>query len=328
MGDAVAAMPIFQALVRDTPVAGPDTPPEVTRNRRLFMLNLGFLYLEQRRPENALSTFLQIRHEYPDDRDPLVPLQIAAILRTLKRVDEALAAVETGLGLLPDNPRLVAEKAQILAAAGRPDEGVALLQDRLSADRDDDIPLYLGLAAVHAEGRRWDDAIHALETALSRHEGDIQLMFQHAAVLERAGRYGPAADAFRRLLAADPDNATAMNYLGYMLIDYNLDVTSGIAHVQQALKREPKNPAYLDSLGWGYFKQKEYHKALDLLLQAARALPTDPTLLEHLGDTYQALDRTHDARDCYEKALSFSPEADALARLNDKIKKLKPRLQK
>ncbi len=205
------------------------------------MLNLGFLYLEQRRPENALSTFLQIRHEYPDDRDPLVPLQIAAILRTLKRADEALAAVETGLGLLPDNPRLVAEKAQILAAAGRPDEGVALLQDRLSADRDDDIPLYLGLAAVHAEGRRWDDAIHALETALSRHEGDIQLMFQHAAVLERAGRYGPAADAFRRLLAADPDNATAMNYLGYMLIDYNLDVTAGIAHVQQA-KREPKTP--------------------------------------------------------------------------------------
>jgi len=161
-----------------------------------------------------------------------------------------------------------------------------------------------------------------------RHAGDAQLLFQHAAVLERAGRFGPAADAFRRLLAEDPDNATAHNYLGYMLIDNDLDVQAGIGYVQLALKREPKNPAYLDSLGWGHYKQKEYRKALNLLLQAARALPTDPTLQEHLGDVYRALGRTHDARDCYEKALSFSPEADALPRLKDKLKKLKPRLQK
>lgn len=328
MGDAVAAIPMFQALIRDTPVAGTDTPPDAARNRRLFMLNLGYLYLEQRLPEKALEVFTQIRREYPDDRDPLAHAQIAAILRALKRSDDSLAAAQTGLDVLPDNPRLIAEKAQTLAAAGRIDEGVALLQDRLTAAREDDIPLYLGLAAIHVEGQRWDDALHALETALSRHADDAQLLFQHAAVLERAGRFGPAADAFRRLLADDPDNATALNYLGYMLIDNDLDVKAGIGHVQQALKREPKNPAYLDSLGWGHYKQKEYRKALDLLLQAARALPTDPTLQEHLGDVYRALGRTHDARDCYEKALSFSPEADALPRLKDKLKKLKPRLQK
>ena len=328
MGDAAAAIPMFQALIRDTPVAGADTPPEIARNRRLFMLNLGYLYLEQRLPEKALEVFTQIRREYPDDRDPLAHVQIAAILRALKRYDDSLAAAQTGLGVLPDNPRLIAEKAQTLASAGRIDEGVALLQDRLTAEREDDIPLYLGLAAIHVEGQRWDDALHALETALLRHAGDAQLLFQHAAVLERAGRFGPAADAFRRLLAEDPDNATAHNYLGYMLIDNDLDVQAGIGYVQLALKREPKNPAYLDSLGWGHYKQKEYRKALNLLLQAARALPTDPTLQEHLGDVYRALGRTHDARDCYEKALSFSPEADALPRLKDKLKKLKPRLQK
>jgi tetratricopeptide (TPR) repeat protein len=328
MGDAAAAIPVFQALVRDTPVTGADPLPDAGRNRRLFMLNLGFLYLEQRRPDNALDVFLQIRREYPDDSESLVHVQLVSILRGLKRYDESLAAAETGLKALPDNARILGEQAQTLAAAGRSDEAVRLLQDRLTADREDDIPLYLGLAAVHAEDKRWDDALHALETARSRHPEDVALMFQHAALLEQAGRYEPAADAFRKLLQADPDNATALNYLGYMLIDYDLDVTKGIGYVQEALALEPKNPAYLDSLGWGYYKRKEYRKALDFLLQAARALPTDPTIMEHLGDVYRALGRPHDARDCYEKALSFSPEADALARLQDKVKQLKPRLQK
>jgi uncharacterized protein HemY len=97
--------------------------------------------------------------------------------------------------------------------------------------------------------------------------------------------------------------------------------------VEKALQYEPKNPAFLDSLGWGYFKKKDYKKALEYLQLAVRGLAEDPTLLEHLGDVHRALGKTHEARDYYEKALPLTRDPEERTRVTEKIKKLKPKLQ-
>ena len=326
MGDALNAIPIFQSLLRDTEqsASSPGFDPAM---RRLFILNLGFLYMDTRKFSNAMGVFQGFQKEFPKDPEPMVFVQQAEIFRNLDQDERALAVVEEGLKQLPDNQRLINERGLILVGLGRSEEAVRELEAKLGPDGSDDVNAYLGLSAVYAEAKQWDPAIRVVDQGLNKFDKNIVLTFQKASTLEKSGRYSDADAVFKGLLELDPENATAMNYQGYMLIDYGLDVNRGMQLVEKALHYEPKNPAFLDSLGWGYFKKKDYKKALEYLQQAVRGLADDPTLLEHLGDVQQALGKTHEARDYYEKALTLTRDPAERNRVSEKIKKLKPKLQ-
>ncbi len=326
MGDALNAIPIFQSLLRDTEpsASSPGFDPGM---RRLFVLNLGFLYMDTRKFSNAMGVFQGFLKEFPNDPEPAVYIQMAEIFRNLDQNERALAAVEEGLKRLPDNQRLINERGLILVGLGRSEEAVREQEAKVGPDGSDDVNAYLGLAGVFAEAKRWDEALRVVDEAIQKFDKNTVLIFQKASILEKSGRYADADAVFKGLLDSDPENATAMNYQGYMLIDYDLDVNRGMQLVEKALQYEPKNPAFLDSLGWGYFKKKDYKKALEYLQQAVRGLADDPTLLEHLGDVHRALGKTHEARDYYEKALPLTREPAERNRLSEKIKKLKPKLQ-
>jgi len=83
----------------------------------------------------------------------------------------------------------------------------------------------------------------------------------------------------------------ALNYLGYMLADRGDKLNDSIAYVQRALALDPKNPAYLDSLGWAQFKLALYEPAEKNLRDALRYDQDDPAILEHLGDLLLATGR-------------------------------------
>ena len=85
----------------------------------------------------------------------------------------------------------------------------------------------------------------------------------------RAGRVADAEHALRDVLAKDPQDANALNSLGYMLADHGQRLDEAIDLVQRALKIEPANPSFLDSLGWAYFRQGQLDRADAPLTQAA-----------------------------------------------------------
>ena len=229
---------------------------------------------------------------------------------------------------MPANPRLLNEQAQVLAGSGKWQEAVEGLKREIAAGHEDDIPLYTGAAAIYSENEAWPAAFEILDQGLGKYPGDGSLLFQRAAIQEKSGDYAGSSATFLQLLEKDPENANAWNYLGYMLIDFDQDVDRGIEYVQKALRIEPNNPAYLDSLGWGYFKKKEFKKALGYLERAVAAMDDDPTIHEHLGDTRRELGQTHEARDHYEKAIALQVETKAKERLREKIQGLKPKLMK
>ncbi len=109
-------------------------------------------------------------------------------------------------------------------------------------------------------------------------------MLQAGAAYEQDHQYDQAERAFRDLIAANPKNADALNYLGYMLAERGRNLDEAVSLVTRALALQADNPAFLDSLGWAYFKKTELDKAEGPLERAAAAVPRGSVIQEHLGD--------------------------------------------
>ena len=121
-----------------------------------------------------------------------------------------------------------------------------------------------------------------------------------------------AENFFRQSLKLAPDFAQALNYLGYMWAERGENLTEARAMIEQAVKQEPENAAYLDSMAWVLFKLNLPKEALEHQLKALKLQEEpDATLHDHLGDIYAALKQTDKAREQWEKAIAIEP-SDAI----------------
>jgi tetratricopeptide (TPR) repeat protein len=147
-------------------------------------------------------------------------------------------------------------------------------------------------------------AVEALETAREHVPGNEQLLFSLGAAYESNRRFDHAERAFRELIAANDLHAPALNYLGYMLADRGQKLPEAVDLIKRALSIDENNPAYLDSLGWAYFRLGQFDDAREPLERAARALPKVSVINDHLGDLYVQLKRYDDAIAAFERALA------------------------
>jgi tetratricopeptide (TPR) repeat protein len=111
-----------------------------------------------------------------------------------------------------------------------------------------------------------------------------------------------------KVIALDPSDAVALNYLGYTLAEMGIRLDEAEDQIKRALKLRPDDPYFTDSLGWVYYKMGHYEGALQWLLKARQHLPDDPVVAEHVGDAYCALGRWREAEISYERALHLGPE--------------------
>jgi Flp pilus assembly protein TadD len=113
-------------------------------------------------------------------------------------------------------------------------------------------------------------------------------------------------DDLRRIIAAEPDNATALNALGYTLANRTDRYAEAQALISQALAARPNEPAILDSMGWVLFRLGEYEQAINYLSQAYARFP-DPEVAAHLGEVLWVSGDTNSARDVWRGALQQDP---------------------
>ena len=155
--------------------------------------------------------------------------------------------------------------------------------------------------------RRWKDAEEALNKAASlttKKEDNLYVLFLKGSLAERQKHYEPAEQYFRQALEIDPNNAMVLNYLGYMLADKGNRLPEALKMIRKAVQLESMNGAYLDSLGWAYFKMGQYELAEENLWQAVERDQTDPTVHDHLGDLYEKTGRIRLAAAQWELSLA------------------------
>lgn len=162
---------------------------------------------------------------------------------------------------------------------------------------------------------RYGAALPFLEKVVAAHPGSVDALFMLASTRERTGDADGAAKAFEQLLAQQPDDAQALNYLGYMWAERGENLDRALELIERAVKLEPDNGAYVDSLGWVHFQLGQYDQARTYLEKAAKLEPGDSTIYEHLGDVYARLGETTKAAEFYRKALELSQDnADQVRR--------------
>jgi tetratricopeptide (TPR) repeat protein len=126
------------------------------------------------------------------------------------------------------------------------------------------------------------------------------------------------------VLAVDPDNAEALNFIGYSYADRGINLDEAEQMIIRSLKIKPNNGYMLDSLGWVHFKKNNLNSAVKYLKQALELLPDDVNIIEHIGDVYVKLNKLKEAEEMYNRVLKIDPNHSLVKKkLEDLIKQKK-----
>jgi tetratricopeptide (TPR) repeat protein len=217
------------------------------------------------------------------------------------RQKEALALLE-GDGPSPPSPVIQSRRAEVLFRTGEEREARRILSGLVESGDNQSM-----LAAAQSWQRldRYPESIPVLERLAAKQKDSVAAGFLLGSAYERTGQRPRAVAEFRRVLEIDPDFHAALNYLGYTYAESGENLEEALSLVGRAVALEPDNGAYVDSLGWAYYRLGRHEQARDTLERAVRLEPADATLQEHLGDVYVALGQKERAREAYRRALEL-----------------------
>jgi tetratricopeptide (TPR) repeat protein len=278
-----------------------------SRRRSLAVLyqQLGQLYRDRQSYQAAAYTYEELAH-LGDEEDRRARLLLMDTYQEARDLPKALQAGKEALAKYPKDSAMQSREASLLGENGQTDEAVKMLRLQLTnseADRE----VYLNIARVYERSKRYkeaEDTIHVAEALPGQARDNEMIWFLLGAIYERQKFFDRAEEQFKKVLAVDSNNATVLNYYGYMLGDLGQRLDESEALVKSALKQEPYNGAYLDSLGWIYYKQNKLGEAEATLRKAVDRDSHDPTIHSHLGDVYSKLGRSELAAAEWEKSLS------------------------
>lgn len=243
---------------------------------------LGELYEDARDFESALKNYRLSLQANPNQLPP--SLRSALILLRARRLDEAIALLDATKAKFPESPQ---------------------------------VSYFYGLA--YSERKDFPTALkHLEETARLAATSapdllDAVFYFYLGAALERTGKVDAAVEKFRKAIEINPDYADACNYLAYLFAERGVNLEEAEQLAQRALALEPTNGAFLDSLGWIYYRQKRYPEALVQLQRAVASIPNDPVIHEHLGEIHRALGDTAQALIHLQRASELEPKNAEMA---------------
>ena len=308
--------------------------PSRRRSLAILYQQLGMLYRDVQNFQAAIYTFQELAHLGEEEDRRSRPL-IMDTYRLAKDMPKALAAGKEAIAKYPNDASIRSTYALLLGENQQTDEAVKILTADLkgnAADRE----TYLNLSQVYERGRRYADAEQAARKAESYssdpHDNEVAWLLL-GAVYERQKQFDQAEDEFKKALDVNPRNAQVLNYYGYMLADRGIRLDEAHGLIQRAVLLEPHNGAYLDSLGWVYFKQNKLEDAETTLRKAVEREPHDPTIRSHLGDVYAKQGHNDQAATEWEKSLSewrrslpADLESDKVAEVEKKLSQVKHRV--
>lgn len=151
-----------------------------------------------------------------------------------------------------------------------------------------------------------DAALEAATEALASFPDNIRIRYARAMLFDSMDSPEQAEDDLRRIVENDPQNAVALNALGYILTTRSNRLDEARGYIEQALALDPENPAILDSMGWVLYLQGQEQEALAYLSEAWAAYP-DPEVSAHYGEVLWSTGAEDQARIIWKEGIDADP---------------------
>jgi tetratricopeptide (TPR) repeat protein len=300
------------------------------------------LLVEQDRLEEAMGVFATLVQQHPGDDDlrfsmALVCLEAQAwreaivyleeliergshldaahfnLGRAYRELDEHEQALAAFTKVGPGNEYLPAKlmQAELLFSLNRNQEASQLLASARNEQPDYAIQLYLIEIEALSGQQQIDAAWQLAEQALEQFPDDLNLLYTRAMIAEKRGDLAQLERDLRFIIEREPDNAMAINALGYTLADRTDRYDEARALIEQAYQLNPDDAAILDSLGWVNYRLGNLEEAETQLRKAHERLP-DHEIAAHLGEVLWAAGEQREARAIWAEALKQQPDSDVL----------------
>ncbi len=299
------------------------TVPELPDNlQALANTQLAYIALQKGNYDEALSIAkpILIFRDKPNAQAINIALES---LRKQKKYQDAIALLQPIVNQYASDPVANARYVEMLVRAGEKEKA----QQAATTGAKFGSRATLSIAEAFVQAGDPKSAIALVQEALKSKPGETELLFGLGAAFERDGDTKSAERVFLQLLDKQPDNAAALNYLGYMWADAGVNLERASEMLKKAVGQEPRNGAYIDSLGWVYFRLGKLDLAEKYLNDATRLLPRDATVHQHLGDVFAKRGDYARALSAYRNALTMEPEPKDEASIRAKIADAEKRTQ-
>lgn len=309
------------------------------------------LYLEIKQPDKALALLNDLRDTTFDTQQ--VDYTIGRIYLTQKRFPEAIKIIK---GILAEDSEAGAARSllalayyesgdtemakELLLKISAEEEGyddalfmlvkiyseekdfasaIALVRQALTSAEPVQTNYYFLLASLLEEAGQKTEAEKVYLEAIAEFPESTEGHYKYGVFLERNKRLAEAMSQMEEVIALNPQDAYALNYIGYTWADQGVNLEQALDYINQALAIRPDDGFIRDSLGWVYFKSDDLVRAVEELEKAVSIEPDDPTIHEHLGDVYRAAGDTTKALKQYRTSLELSENPEMRSRVQGKI---------
>ncbi len=310
------------------------------------------MLVEQRKMQEATDQYVILHENIPDDSEIMFSLALLYIdtkqldeavdvLQKLTEIEEKAPAANYYLGRISQNrgdqKQAVsyylgvkngeyAYDAQLrigilLAILGKPNEGMAKLEALVEAQTNWTLRVkaYIAQGEILRSEKRFKDAVELYSRALQQKPDDTTLLYARGLMAEKVDRLDMAEADLLEVITKEPNNADALNALGYTLADRTSRYDEALEYIQRAAKLVPDDPAILDSLGWVSYRLGNTNDAIKWLSQAFNKLQ-DAEIAAHYGEVLWSANQKDKAREIWKKGKAVDAENPVLVETLDRIK--------
>ena len=197
--------------------------------------------------------------------------------------------------------------AVVMGKQGKRDEARRFLAELPAVTIEQRVQVRQTEAQIYRDANDHATALAILDQGLAELPDSTDLVYDRAMVLEKLDRIYDAEKALRRLVEMKPDDAHALNALGYTLVDRTRRVDEGFQLIEKAHRLAPSDPFILDSMGWALYRMGRLDEAEQYLARAFAERP-DPEIAAHWGEVLWAKGQQQKAKDIWQSQLKTTPD--------------------
>lgn len=281
-------------------------------------LTIARLYAKQKHYDKAVAVVEKIL-----DKEDLAEARylLSVLLVQQQKYGRALKQARLIDRKAPEYSDAVFLQVRILREQNKLDEAKLLLEEHIGSAETRSAEMYVTLAGLHQLEGRDDLSKTVLLQGIDAFPDDENLLYEYGLLLESNGDHAAALAVMEKIIEIKPDNAAALNFVGYSWAEKKINLDQALEYIQRAIELKPENGFIRDSLGWVFFRLGKLDQAVKELEIAVRLSPDDAGILDHLGDAYLESGRACDALQTYKKALKHASESgQEKNRIQEKIR--------